>query len=174
MLFDNCCRIFFISKIYLHFSIGTGQHMGTGTVPIVSAHFRFLYGSAKATTWVDIKRETGCYLMTPETESQVSLNRKNPCGDFSQIFSLYPPLWSLLGLYSAFRSIAFNLGGFGTKSSLISYQRLPVKQRKNCSWVQFLTARRPMRRFFLVGQSPPLPYGSRSALMVDFLCFKRR
>ena len=26
-------------------------------------------------------------------------------------FPLYPPLWSLLGLYSAFRSIAFNLGG---------------------------------------------------------------
>ena len=39
MLFDKIASVYFIRKIYLYFSIG----QETSTVPIVSAHVRFLY-----------------------------------------------------------------------------------------------------------------------------------
>ena len=40
-------RIFYLKKIYLNFSIGNGQRTGTSTVPIVSAHFRSLFGGRR-------------------------------------------------------------------------------------------------------------------------------
>jgi len=49
--------------------------------------------------------------MTPETGSQVSLNRKNSCGDFSQIFPYIPRC----GLYWAYipRFVQLRLIGVG-------------------------------------------------------------